>query len=285
MLVKNSFFLRKQTFNCRGKMLIIQKPLVMGILNITPDSFYDGGKYQTEEEIRGRAQEMVSQGAAIIDVGGMSSRPGAELINEDEELSRVVPTVALLSKYFPDLILSVDTFRPMVAEESLKAGAHLINDISAGEFDENIFDVVANYHAPYILMHMKGTPQTMQANPQYEDVVNEVIEFFTSKIKKLKERGVVDIILDPGFGFGKNAEHNFELLARLEDFKIFQLPILVGISRKSMINNVLKIKPDLAMNGSTVLHTAALLKAANILRAHDVSEAMQSVTLIEQLEK
>ncbi len=285
MSVKNSFFLKKQTLNCRGKLLIIQKPLVMGILNLTPDSFYDGGKYQTKEEILNRVQQMVDEGVALIDIGGMSSRPGADIIDEQEELARVVPAITLISENFPDLILSIDTVRSAVAEASLKAGAHLINDISAGEIDNRIFEVAARYHAPYILMHMQGNPQTMQMNPKYDNVVNDVMEFFTSKAKKLKEHGVVDVILDAGIGFGKNLEHNFELLSRLDDYQIFQLPILVGISRKSIVNSVLKTKPENALNGSTVLHSVALLKGANILRVHDIRAATESVALTERFLK
>ena len=270
------------TLNCRGKLLILDSPIVMGILNITPDSFFDGGKFSGEKEILSHFEKMLSEGATIIDVGGQSTRPKAEMIPADEELRRVIPVIELLAKNFPDAIISIDTFRSVVAQQAIEAGASIVNDVSGATMDEKMFATVGKLSAPYILMHMQGTPETMQQNPHYENVVLEVKEFFKQKIPLLRAAGVHDIILDVGFGFGKNVEHNFSLLKHLSEFQIFNLPVLVGVSRKSMINRVLKTTPAEALNGTTVLNSIALMNGATILRVHDVREATQAIQLFNQ---
>ncbi|HLU85694.1 MAG TPA: dihydropteroate synthase [Vicingaceae bacterium] len=257
----------------------------MGILNITPDSFFDGGNYLSEERIIEQAKKHLNEGAVILDVGGYSTKPGAAFVSEQEELNRVIPVVELLHRQFPEAIISIDTFRANVAQKAVEKGAAIINDISAGSMDENLLDVVASLNVPYILMHMQGTPETMQQNPQYENVVQEVMQFFYEKIAVLNQKGIKDIILDPGFGFGKTVQHNYQLMQSLEDFKIFEMPILVGISRKSMINKVLDVSPKEALNGTTVLNTIALSKGANMLRVHDVRAAKEAVLIMEQLSK
>ncbi|PJB14121.1 MAG: dihydropteroate synthase [Flavobacteriales bacterium CG_4_9_14_3_um_filter_32_8] len=255
----------------------------MGILNVTPDSFFDGGNYLSEENIIQKVNSMEYHGAKIIDVGGYSSRPNATPISEEEELKRIVPIIKLVKTNFPDLLISVDTFRSKVAEKSIEAGANIINDISGGNMDSNMFRCIADLKVPYVLMHMQGTPQTMQENPTYQNVVEEVNQFFTEKLNQLTQLGVKDIILDPGFGFGKTLKHNYELLNNLDKFKTFNLPILVGFSRKSMINKVIDTTPEEALNGTTVLNTIALMKGANILRVHDVKEANETIKLVNQL--
>ncbi len=254
----------------------------MGILNVTPDSFYDSGKFSSTTHLLNHVEQMISAGAAIIDVGGQSTRPKAETISVEEEIKRVVPVIELIHKKFPDTIISIDTFRSEVARQAVTVGASIVNDISGGSIDEKMFASVGALNVPYILMHMQGTPETMQQNPVYENVVKEVNEFFLNKIQFLREAGVKDIILDVGFGFGKNVEHNFSLLKHLSEFKIFDLPILAGISRKSMINRVLKTTPDEALNGTTVLNSIALMNGATILRVHDVTEARQAIELFNQ---
>jgi len=280
MEIKNTLYAKKQTLNCGGRLLDLSSPKIMGILNVAPDSFYDGGKYASETELLKQAEKMLSEGATMLDVGGMSTRPGADEVSEDEELKRVLPAIKSLSKTFPDALLSVDTSRAKVAEAAVQEGASLINDISAGAFYAHMLETVAKLNVPYILMHMQGTPATMQQHPQYENVTREVTEFFIQKINRLKELEVKDIILDPGFGFGKTVEHNYTILKNLNDFKIFGMPLLVGISRKSMICKALKVNPEKALNGTTALHSIALLNGADILRVHDVREAKEVIQLL-----
>jgi len=275
-----SFFEPEKQLNLAGKSLDLNIPRLMGILNLSPDSFYNAGDLSQEALLK-RAAEMVAAGADILDLGGMSSRPGALPVSESEELDRVLPAVELIAAEFPDLPLSVDTYRAAVARQAAAAGAAMINDISAGSMDDQLLDTVASLKLPYVLMHMQGTPENMQQDPKYENVTDEVLDFFKTKINLLLSKGIEEIILDPGFGFGKTVEHNYELLRNLDKFKILGLPLLVGISRKSMICKVLKIKPEDALNGTTALHCIALLGGAKILRVHDVMEAKQLIDLIE----
>lgn len=272
------------TINCKGTLVDLLSPKVMGILNITPDSFYDGGKYNNEKDILLQVEKMLNDGATFIDVGAYSSRPGAKHIVEDEELQRIVPVIELLITNFSDILISVDTFRSKVAKETIKAGASIINDISGGKMDENMFATVAELQVPYILMHMQGTPQNMQKNPQYEDVVKEVISFFAEQIFKLRQLKLNDVIIDVGFGFGKTIEHNFELLKNLSLFKNLEVPNLVGVSRKSMLYKTLDISAQEALNATTSANTIALLNGANILRVHDVKEATEAITIVKQLQ-
>lgn len=267
----------------KGNQLNLDEPIVMGILNITPDSFFDGGKYKNEQEIVAQTKKMIIEGATIIDVGAYSSRPNAEHISEEEELRRILPVITLLRNHFPDVILSVDTFRSNIAKICIENGADIINDISGGTIDNKMFETIAQLNVPYILMHIKGTPQNMQQNPNYNNVVKEVKNYFTEKVDQLKQLGATNIILDPGFGFGKTVEHNYQLLNTLDEFKDFGFPILAGVSRKSMINKVLNTTPDEALNGTTVLNTIALLKGVKILRVHDVKEAKEAIQLVNQL--
>ncbi len=278
-----TFFLKKNTINCKGKLLNLDELHVMGILNLTPDSFFDGGSHTNEKLVVEKVQQMLNDGATFIDVGGYSSRPGAADVSEAEELNRVLPVVKLLAKEFPDILISVDTFRSNVAAKCVEAGAAMINDISAGELDAQMFETVKALQVPYVMMHMQGTPQNMQQNPVYENVTLEVLQYFAKKINQLNQLGVNDIIIDPGFGFGKTVEHNYELLNHLEDLRITELPILVGFSRKSMINKVLHTTPQEALNGTSVLNTLALSKGANILRVHDVLEAKQAIELYKKM--
>lgn len=272
------------TLNCRGTLLSLQSPQVMGILNVTPDSFFDGGRYTRQDALLRQAEQMLKEGAAILDIGGMSSRPGAEIISVEKELQRVLPAIEALHQAFPQAILSIDTIRGRVAEEAVGAGAAIVNDISAGAFDESMYPTVARLQVPYILMHMQGSPKTMQDNPDYEDVVQTVLDFFIAEVGKLRALDVHDIVLDPGFGFGKTVEHNYQLLKQMHLFKILDLPLLAGLSRKSMINKVLKTKPEQALNGTTALNMVALQQGAKILRVHDVRPAMEAVKLWQQLE-
>lgn len=268
---------------CRDKTLDLTQAVVMGILNLTPDSFFDGGKFKGVEDILQQAEKMVFDGAAIIDIGGMSSRPGAEIISVEEELERVLPAVKLVVEKYPSILISVDTIRAEVAEQCLLFGAHIINDISAGRFDENMLATVAQHKAGFVLMHMQGLPQNMQLNPQYEDVVQEVSLFLEERIAFCRQAGIESIIIDPGFGFGKTVEQNYEMLKHLQQFHKIGVPILAGLSRKSMINKVLGISPKDALNGTTVLNTIALFRGAKILRVHDVKEARQAILLANQL--
>jgi dihydropteroate synthase len=270
--------------NTGGKLLDLEIPKVMGILNITPDSFYKGSRYNADEEIIKAAGRMIEEGADILDVGGYSSRPGAKDISLEEESKRVLKAIKLITREFPEAIISVDTFRADLAREAVvECGAHMINDISGGDADSKMFVIVENLNVPYIMMHMKGNPRTMQNNPVYEDVVSDILKWFGERILKLQSVGVKDIIIDPGFGFGKTIGHNFELLRRLNDFSIISLPLLVGISRKSMIWKTLNITADEALNGTTALNVIALVNGADILRVHDVKEAVQTVQLINKI--
>jgi len=273
----------KSTINCKGKLVDLSEPIVMGILNVTPDSFFDGGKYQNEKALLQNVETMLNDGATIIDVGGMSSRPGAEIIDEEEELLRVLPTIELVIRNFPETIISIDTVRSRIAKEAVAAGASIVNDISAGSLDKRLFETVAELDVPYILMHMQGKPSNMQQKPDYQDVTEYVYDFFVKKIGELRALGVKDILIDPGFGFGKTVEHNYQLLKKLSIFKILDLPLLVGVSRKSMINKVLNTSPENALNGTTVLNTFALERGAKVLRVHDVREAMETIKLWQQL--
>ena len=254
----------------------------MGILNVTPDSFFDGGKYSSKNEIVAQAGKMITEGATIIDIGGQSTRPNAQTISIEEELTRVIPIIELIHKEFSETIISIDTFRSEVAKKAVGAGASIVNDISGGNLDERMFVTIGELNVPYVLMHLQGTPETMQQNPTFENVVKDVRSFFLNKIQLLNEAGVKDIILDVGFGFGKNTSHNYSLLKHLNDLKIFDLPIVAGLSRKSMINSVLKTTPANALNGTTVLNTIALINGVTILRVHDVKEAKQAIELIKQ---
>lgn len=267
------------TLNCGGKLLSLDPPIVMGILNLTPDSFFDGGQYESKNDILAKAEKMLSEGADILDLGAMSSRPGADEISEQEELDRLLPAIEAILKKFPDSTISVDTYRSQVARQAITAGATMINDISGGQLDDQMFETVGELGVPYVLMHMKGTPQNMQKNPVYEDVALEVLDFFIEKTQQLRSYGAKDIILDPGFGFGKTIDHNYELLRKLHVFKILDWPILAGISRKSMIYKFLETTPQKALNGTSVLHYEALQQGAKILRVHDVKEAKETVKL------
>lgn len=270
------------TLNCGGKLLDLSKPAIMGILNATPDSFYDGGRFVSDYEYLHRVEQLLQEGAAIIDIGGMSSRPGAPIISTDEELHRVMPVIAAVAQNFPDAIISIDTVKAKVAQEAVQAGAGMVNDISAGSIDADLLPTVAQLEVPYVLMHMQGLPETMQQTPQYSNPLEEIVQFFVSKLAQLRQLGITDIVLDPGFGFGKTVAQNYVLLKNLAVFKILGLPILVGISRKSMICKVLQVNPQKALNGTTALHMPALLNGASLLRVHDVREAKEVITLFEQ---
>ncbi len=284
-MAKDTFFCPKKTLCCRGKIINLSSPLVMGILNITPDSFFDGGKYADLSSMLSHAEQMLTEGAQIIDVGAASTRPGADLIIPEEETGRLLPGLKALVKEFPETIFSVDTYNALTAEAAIEHGAHMINDISAGAFDKNMFSTIARLQVPYIIMHIKGTPLTMQKNPRYDDVLREVVCYFADKIFDLNRAGVHDIIIDPGFGFGKTVEHNYELLHNLDFFKIFDVPVLAGVSRKSMINKVLNVGASDALNGTTVVNTMALLRGADILRVHDVKEAVEAIKITQMVRR
>jgi dihydropteroate synthase len=254
----------------------------MGILNVTPDSFYDGGSYKNESEIIAQVGKMINEGATFIDVGAYSSKPGADFVSEEEELNRILPVLDLLLSKFPNLLLSIDTFRSNVAKQAIEKGAAIINDISAGMLDDNMLQTIAELQVPYIMMHMKGTPKTMQSLANYDDVVKEVIFYFSERINATRKLGINDVIVDPGFGFAKSLENNYEIMQNLELFSILELPVLVGISRKSMIYKLLENSAQEALNGTTVLNTIALQKGANILRVHDVKEAQECVKIYNQ---
>ncbi len=271
------------TINCKGKLINLSSPKVMGVLNITPDSFFDGGKYNDEKGILNQVEKILSEGATFVDVGAYSSRPGADFVSEDEELKRILPIVQLILKHFPETLISVDTFRGEVAKQCIKYGAALVNDISAGKLDENMLQTIADLKVPYIMMHMRGNPQTMQQQTDYNDLVKDIIYYFSERIATARTLGIIDTIIDPGFGFAKTLEQNYELLSKLELFKIIEKPMLVGVSRKSMIYKLLETSPDKALNGTTVLNTVALQKGASILRVHDVKEAMECVKLVGTL--
>jgi dihydropteroate synthase len=273
------------TLNCKGNLIDLTQPKVMGILNVTPDSFYDGGKYKDHQSILKQVEKMLREGATYIDVGAYSSRPKALQITEREELDRILPIVSLLINEFPDILLSIDTFRSAVALHCLNAGAAMINDISGGVLDSDMLSTLAKFKVPFILMHMKGNPRTMQNETSYEHLLADIMFYFSERIKSARAVGITDIIIDPGFGFAKTLEQNYELLQNLELFNLLELPILVGLSRKSMIYKALDITPDEALNGTTALHMTALMQGANILRVHDVKEAVQCIKLYTQIIK
>jgi dihydropteroate synthase len=273
------------TLNCNGRLLVADKPLVMGIINATPDSFFEGSRFSALDEIVKQVEKMLSDGADIIDVGGQSTRPGSELISAKEEIKRIIPAITAVTKKFPEAFISIDTFYAEVALTATNAGACIINDISGGNMDNKMIRTVAGLKVPYILMHMKGTPQTMQQNASYEDVTREVLDFFIAKTYELKNAGITDMIVDPGFGFAKTIDHNFELLKNLSDFKMLDKPILVGVSRKPTIYKTLGIDANNALNGTTVLNTIGLMNGASILRVHDVKEAKEAVTLFSAMNK
>jgi len=276
-----SFYRKKSTLNLNGHLIDLSSPLVMGILNITPDSFYDGGYYTSDLRILKRAAQIVEEGGCFIDIGGMSTRPGAVEISPEEEMGRLLPALKTVKKEFPDISLSVDTYRSEVVRQVYnEIGDFVVNDVSGGTFDNLMFERVAGLNLPYILMHTSGKSDTMQKNPFYSDVVREVILFLSAQVQKLKQLGVCDIWIDPGFGFGKSAAHNYELLNRLDAFRIFELPVLVGLSRKAMIWKELNGTPDQSLNGTTVLNTLALMGGCDILRVHDVKEAIEAIKLV-----
>lgn len=273
------------TLNCNGTLIDLTTPKVMGILNITPDSFYDGGNLTNEHLILAQAEKMLKEGATFLDIGGYSSRPGAEEVSETEELQRVIPAVESILKKFPKALISIDTFRSEVAKKCVKAGAVMVNDISAGNLDSNMMKTVAALKVPYVMMHMKGNPKTMTSLADYKNVTKEVLFYFSEKLAEVRALGINDLIVDSGFGFAKTRQHSFELLNNLELFKSLEVPLLVGISRKSMIYKTLQTTPEEALNGTTALNSIALLKGANILRVHDVKEAIECVTLLENFNK
>jgi len=280
----NKFLKRKSTINVGGNLIDLTIPAIMGVINVTPDSFYDGGSIESEKQLLEKAEKMINEGARILDIGAVSTRPGAEMISTKDELARLLPAVAAIRNSFPDIFISVDTFRSWVAVRVIdEIGPIIVNDISGGQLDSKMFDTIGKLKVPYILSHIKGTPQNMQVNPEYDDVIKEISGFLSEKVRILTKCGVTDVIIDPGFGFGKNIKHNYELLNRLDSFKVFQLPLLVGISRKSMIWKILETNPEGALNGTTVLNTLALLGGADIIRVHDVKEAMDAVVLLQAI--
>lgn len=281
--MQNKAFLTNKTLNLGGRLVSLEKPAIMGILNVTPDSFFDGNRYSEEKTILLQVEKMLTEGATFVDVGGYSTRPGANEIPVEEEQKRVLGAIRSILKTFPHALLSIDTFRSEVAKAAVGEGASMINDISGGDLDTKMFETVAQLKVPYILMHMRGNPQTMTSKTDYQNLVKEVMDYFHEKLKVLNDHAIADIIIDPGFGFAKNISQNFELVNYLEYFTHLQRPLLVGLSRKSMIWKTLNTRPEDALNGSTVLHTIALLKGANILRVHDVKEAQEVITIIDQI--
>ena len=271
------------TLNCKGRLLMIEKPIVMGILNITPDSFYSGSRIENKESILNEAEQMLNEGATILDIGGQSTRPGSTRLSAKEELEKVLPAIQLIKHQFPSCFLSIDTYHSAVAKEAVAAGVDMVNDISAGTMDEQMISTVAALNVPYIAMHMQGTPDTMQQNPSYENVTREVVDCFIKKTEQCNATGIKDIIIDPGFGFGKTIAHNFQLLRELEVFQILNYPLLAGLSRKSTIYKTLGTTAEEALNGTTVLNTIALQKGASILRVHDVKEAVEAITLVQSV--
>jgi dihydropteroate synthase len=271
------------TINCKGQLIDLSAPKVMGILNITPNSFFDGGKYKNETEILSRAEKMIAEGATFIDIGAYSSKPSAEFVSEQEEIERIVPVVNLILKHFPETILSIDTFRSEVAKACIENGAAIINDIAAGNLDDKMLATIAKYQVPYIMMHMRGTPQTMQTLTDYNDIVKEMLFYFSERVAAARRLGINDLVIDPGFGFAKTLQQNYEVFQKLELFENLELPMLIGISRKSMIYKTLNSNAEEALNGTTVLNTLALTKGAKILRVHDVKQAMECVTLFNKI--
>ena len=275
-----------KALNCKGRLLPLDQPVVMGILNITPDSFYAGSQKQTEAEIAARAEAILQEGGTIIDIGGYSSRPDAAEVSEEEEMARLETALRVLNLEFPDAVLSVDTFRSAIARRCVEEfGVAIVNDISGGELDKDMFRTIADLRVPYVMMHMRGTPQTMQQHTQYEHLTADILQWFAAKLETLYQMGANDVIIDPGFGFSKTLEQNYELMRHLSDFRIFGLPLLVGISRKSMIYKLLGDTPTESLNGTSVLNTYALLNGADILRVHDVREAVEAIRLVEQLKE
>ncbi|SFM70890.1 dihydropteroate synthase [Algoriella xinjiangensis] len=272
------------TINCNGRLIDLNEPKIMGILNTTPNSFYDGGSSQSMDLILDKVEKYLSEGADILDIGGYSTKPAAEEVSEQEEIDRTAPVIEAISTKYPDTIISVDTFRGNVAREAVNAGASIINDVSGWELDENMFPAITDLNVPYILMHMKGTPQTMQNEPEYNDVTLEVNEYFAKKIAQLKAAKVKDIILDPGFGFAKTLEHNYELFSKMEALGFGEFPLLVGISRKSMIYKLVDSTPQEALNGTSVLNMVALQKGAKILRVHDIKAAKETLQIYNALQ-
>lgn len=271
-----------KTLNIKGRLVSAGDPMIMGILNVTPDSFYDGGRYTEEDSIKCRIDSILEEGADIIDIGAYSSRPGATDISVEEEWKRLEKALSLIFKMHPDAVVSVDTFRSEIARKAIEAGAAMVNDISGGDSDTDMFSTIADLHVPYIMMHMQGTPQTMQDSPRYNNVTNDILELFNLKINRLRELGVKDIILDPGFGFGKTTNDNYDIMNNMEKFRIFGMPLLVGVSRKSMIYKTLNTDAAKSLNGTSVLNTIALIKGAAILRVHDVREAVECVKLYKE---
>lgn len=281
---KDTLFYKKHTIKCGSKLLDISTPRIMGILNITPDSFFDGGKYTDADSIKGRIKSMTEEGADIIDIGAYSSRPGAAHISETEEMERLKRTLDIIRSNYPDITVSIDTFRASVAQMAIEQyRVDIINDISGGKLESSIIEVVAHFQVPYITMHMQGTPQTMQQKPSYQHVVKDVLSYFSEHIALLRDKGINDIIVDPGFGFGKTIDHNYQLMAGLDVFQMLEVPILVGVSRKSMIYNLLNTTPAEALTGTTALNMIALQKGASILRVHDVKEAKELITVYKKL--
>jgi dihydropteroate synthase len=278
------FLKRKNTINLGGRIIDLTQPVVMGIINVTPDSFFDGGKYKTEKKVVKRAEEILVQGGSVIDIGAVSTQPGKEGISTKEEIDRLLPAVKAVKKEFPDAAVSIDTYRSWVALKIIEdCGPCIVNDVTGGNFDDHMFETIGKLGVPYILMHMLGTPLKMQENPEYEDIIRDISLFFTDRVKQLTKAGVKDVIIDPGFGFGKTLSHNYELLNRLDSFKVFQLPVLVGVSRKSMIYKLLATNPEEALNGTSVVNTLALMGGADILRVHDVREAVEAVRIINMV--
>lgn len=269
------------SLNCKGRLRLFPGPVVMGIINTTPDSFYAGSRQQKVDDVLRQAEQMLRDGAAILDIGGQSTRPGSERVAADEEAARVLPSVAAIIQRFPEAILSIDTFYGAVAAEAVARGAAIVNDVSAGSIDATMLGTVAALKVPYVLMHMQGDPQTMQRYPSYENLVAEVFDFFSSRLKQLRQEGIHDVVIDPGFGFGKTAAHNFDLLRQLNFFAQLEVPVMVGLSRKATVYKTLGVTPDEALNGTTVLQTLALLNGCSVLRVHDVKEAVQAVRLLE----
>ena len=271
------------TINCKGMLVDLTRPKVMGILNVTPNSFYDGGKYKNETEILSQVEKMLNEGADFIDIGAYSSKPNADFVLEEEEIARIIPVVSLVLKHFPETLLSIDTFRSEVAKVSIENGAAIINDISAGNLDVKMFEIIAKYNVPYIMMHMRGNPKTMQSLTNYNDIVKEILFYFSERVSMARSFGINDLIIDPGFGFAKTLEQNYQVFQKMELFKILELPLLAGVSRKSMIYKMLDIGVEDALNGTTVLNTLALTKGAKILRVHDVKAATECVTLFNKI--
>ena len=282
---EGTFLMMNFSLNCHGKLVDLSTPTIMGVINLTPDSFFESSSFTTEKSLLEHVEFLLKNGAKIIDLGGQSSRPGAELVSSEEEWGRIQNAITIILKEFPDTILSIDTFYSTVAQKAADHGTIIYNDISGGSIDDQNFNIMAKLKLPYVLMHIQGTPNTMQIDPQYKNVVREVWDFFDEKVAQLKALGVTQIILDPGFGFGKTVEQNYSLLKNMTAFHNFRLPVLAGLSRKSMINKVLKINATKALNGTTVLNTIAVMNGASILRVHDVIEAKEVITLVEQYRK